>query len=260
MELVAPSNWRRIDFISDLHLQQQDTATVDLWQRYLQSAQTDALFILGDLFEVWVGDDVLSVSTGFERQCADEIAQAALRMPVYVMQGNRDFLMGAGLMQVCRATLLDDPTVLEWAKHRWLLTHGDALCLADVSYQTFRQQVRSRAWQHSFLSQALPQRLALARSLREQSEARKREATVYADVDTTAALAWMDAHHAQTMIHGHTHRPAMHPLDTSRNRYILSDWDGLAHPPRAEVLRWTWSGNSAEPARAERLPITSSAD
>jgi UDP-2,3-diacylglucosamine hydrolase len=259
MELIAPSPWRRIDFISDLHLQQQDTATFDLWRSYLHSAQTDALFILGDLFEVWVGDDVLRIPTGFERQCADAIAQAALRIPVYVMQGNRDFLMGAGLMQSCGATLLDDPTVLQWAEHRWLLTHGDALCLADVSYQAFRQQVRSPQWQQTFLSQPLPQRIAFARSLREQSEARKRETTTYADVDTTAALEWMDAQQAQTMIHGHTHRPAVHLLDALRNRYVLSDWDGMARPPRAEVLRWTWSGNPTEQARAERLSIASPA-
>ena len=256
MELIAPSGWRRIDFISDLHLLQQDAATFAAFNTYLQSADTDALFILGDLFEVWVGDDCLTQADNFEVQCALAIARASMRIPVFIMHGNRDFLMGADLMAACSAKLLDDPTVLVWAQQRWVLTHGDALCLDDKPYQQFRTLVRSAQWQHDFLAQPLAQRIEIARSLRSQSESRKREVTQYADVDTEAAIALLQASQSRTMIHGHTHRPAMHVLDAERKRYVLSDWDASASPPRLEVMRWTWSEPASE-ATCQRLDIAS---
>ena len=259
MELTAPSAWRRIDFISDLHLLQQDAATFTAFKNYLETTSADALFILGDLFEVWVGDDCLTLAGSFERQCADVLALAAQRMPVHIMQGNRDFLMGAGLMAACNARLLDDPTVLDWAGQRWVLTHGDALCLDDKPYQQFRTLVRSAQWQHDFMAQTLEQRLEVARSLRSQSEARKREVAEYADVDTSAAISLLQGSESDTMIHGHTHRPAMHVLDAQRKRYVLSDWDANATPPRLEVMRWTWSGQAESQSTCERLDAASAA-
>lgn len=259
MELIAPSGWRRIDFISDLHLLPQDTATFAAFNTYLQSVDTDALFILGDLFEVWVGDDCLRQAVSFEAQCALAIAEAAERLPVYIMHGNRDFLMGAELMTACGATLLDDPTVLSWAQQRWVLTHGDALCLDDKPYLEFRKQVRSAQWQHDFLAQPLAQRIEIARGLRSQSEARKDAVTQYADVDTDAAIALLQDSHSHTMIHGHTHRPADHALDAQHKRYVLSDWDANAYPPRLEVMRWTWSGVVGSMATCQRLSATSAA-
>lgn len=257
MELIAPSGWHRVDFVSDLHLLQQDAPTFAAFNTYLHAADTDALFILGDLFEVWVGDDCLSQAESFEAQCARAIAFAAKRMPIYIMQGNRDFLMGADLMAACGAKLLDDPTVLVWAQQRWVLTHGDALCLDDKPYQQFRTKVRSAQWQQDFLAQPLAQRFEIARGLRSQSESRKSEVTQYADVDTGAALALLRTSGSHTMIHGHTHRPAMHVLDAQRKRYVLSDWDANAHPPRLEVMRWTWSGAASTEATCRRLDIAS---
>jgi len=259
MELIAPSAWRRIDFISDLHLLQQDAATFAAFQNYLETTSADALFILGDLFEVWVGDDCLTLASSFERQCADALAQTAKRLPVHIMQGNRDFLMGAGLMAASNARLLDDPTVLVWAEQRWVLTHGDAQCLDDKPYQEFRALVRSAKWQQDFLAQPLAERIEIARALRSQSESRKREVTEYADVDTDAAIALLQACRSNTMIHGHTHRPAVHALDAQRKRYVLSDWDANAHPPRLEVMRWTWSGQIDSQPTCERLDAINAA-
>lgn len=242
MELHAPARWRCIDFISDLHLQADEPQTVLAWREYLLTTCADAVFILGDLFEVWVGDDVLQApdvlpEVSFELQCVQALRAAAVRLDVYIMQGNRDFLMGPALMQASACTLLDDPTVLTFSNQRWLLTHGDALCLDDTEYMQFRKVVRSESWLLDFLKQPLPQRLELARQMRQQSEARKRADVVYADVDTAAANTRLTELHADHMIHGHTHRPGKHELGAGRKRLVLSDWDLNALPPRAEVLR-----------------------
>ncbi|MDO8264066.1 MAG: UDP-2,3-diacylglucosamine diphosphatase, partial [Gallionella sp.] len=134
--LQAPSSWRHVDFISDLHLQASETATVQAWQDYMQSTRADAVFILGDLFEVWVGDDVIGgaldpdQAPGFEARCAQILQAASRRLAIYFMHGNRDFLLGPAFASASGMTLLNDPTVLDFAGQRWLLSHGDALCLA----------------------------------------------------------------------------------------------------------------------------------
>ena len=240
-ELVAPPEWRTAEFISDLHLQASDPATFDAWRAYMRGTKASALFILGDLFEAWVGDDV-AVAPGFEADCAAVLKATAARLPVFVMHGNRDFLVGPGLMQSSGATLLDDPTVLTFLGRRWLLTHGDSLCLEDTDYLAFRAQVRAPGWQREFLARPLAERQAIARGMRQQSEAHKRSATVYADVDHAAASAWLEAADATVMIHGHTHRPAGHDLGAGRRRIVLSDWDAGATAPRLEVLRLDEAG------------------
>lgn len=237
MEIDAPPQWRCVDFISDLHLQGSDHQTFDAWREYLLATPADAVFILGDLFEVWVGDDVVRQPASFEAQCTQVIRQAACKTRVFIMQGNRDFLMGPALMQACDAELLSDPTVLGFGGQRWLLSHGDALCLADVPYQQFRTTVRNSAWQREFLSKSLEERQTLARGIRMQSEARKNSHTPEVDLDTTAVKAWLETYRADHMIHGHTHRPGVHLLDHRHQRIVLSDWDVRAQPPRAEVLR-----------------------
>jgi len=235
-ELVAPEGWHTVDIISDLHLQADRPATVEAWRGYLQTTPADALFILGDLFEVWVGDDAADLP-GFEARCAQLLHEAAARRPIYFMHGNRDFLLGQDFAARAGITLLPDPTVLVFMQQRWLLSHGDALCLEDTEYLRFREQVRSPAWQQAVLAQPLEQRRALARSVRSQSEARQREPDmVWADVDGPAALQWLDHAGSHTLIHGHTHRPAVHELGEGRKRIVLSDWDLDAHPPRAQVL------------------------
>ena len=240
-ELMAAPTWRTIDFISDLHLQAAQAATFDVWQQYMQNTPADAVVILGDLFEVWVGDDAL-LSGSFESQCADVISQTAARIPVFFMHGNRDFLVGSALMNRCNARLLDDPTVLMFDDQRWLLSHGDALCIDDLPYMQFRAQVRSPEWQQAFLVKPLAERQAIARGLRQQSEAKKQMAAVYADVDPDATRQWLLAAQAPTLIHGHTHQPATHDLGDGMRRVVLSDWDADAEPARAEVLRLTAGG------------------
>lgn len=251
--MPAPNQWRAIDLISDLHLQAAEPLTVAAWQGYMGRTSADALFILGDLFEVWVGDDAVcdtatgpfvaaDVPAGFENECADILRQTALRMPVFFMRGNRDFLVGLALMAQCGCTLLDDPTVLDFGGQHWLLSHGDALCLADTEYLTFRAMVRSQQWQADFLAKPLAERWAIARLLRSQSETRKQSSAMWADVDTDAAIAALRNAAASTMIHGHTHRPADHLLAPDLRRMVLSDWDLAATPPRAEVLRLTIAG------------------
>ena len=247
-ELATPPSWRTVDFISDLHLDADEPATFSVWQHYLQHTPADAVFILGDLFEVWVGDDAVSADfhthpqTSFENRCASVLAQAGSRLALFFMHGNRDFLVGPALMDACHATLLGDPTVLSFAGQRWLLSHGDALCLDDLDYMAFRRQVRSPGWQRAFLARPLAERLGLAREMRRQSEARKRSGLDYGDVDRDAARHWLEAAHAPTLIHGHTHKPALHDLGNGLSRVVLSDWDAQASVPRAEVLRLDSSG------------------
>lgn len=244
-ELTAPAHWRCVDFISDLHLHASEPQTFKAWADYLLHTHADALFILGDLFEVWVGDDlvtdpVTAPSHGeFEGQCAAVLKAASKRLDVFFMHGNRDFLVGSALMAQCGATMLADPTVLCGQGARWLLSHGDVLCLGDVAYQSFRALVRSEAWQRDFLAQPLSQRLATARGLRAQSEARKKMSPEFIDVDDAAARQWLQGAGASTLIHGHTHRPADHDLGNGLRRLVLSDWDAAAQPARAEVLRLT---------------------
>ena len=248
VELAAPPSWRTVDFISDLHLFADEPATFSAWQHYLQHTPADAVFILGDLFEVWVGDDAVSADfsapaqTSFENRCARVLAEAGSRLALFFMHGNRDFLVGPALMDACHATLLNDPTALTFAGQRWLLSHGDALCLDDLDYMAFRQQVRSPGWQQAFLARPLAERQAMAREMRRQSEARKRSGMDYGDVDNDAARQWLQAANAPTLIHGHTHKPACHDLGDGLSRLVLSDWDAQASVPRAEVLRLDDSG------------------
>jgi UDP-2,3-diacylglucosamine hydrolase len=235
-EIIAPVGWRTVDLISDLHLQAGDAATLEVWRGYLQTTSADALFILGDLFEVWVGDDA-ATQPGFEAECAELLRLTAERLPVYFMHGNRDFLVGAGLAAQANFILLEDPTVLVLHDERWLLSHGDLLCLDDTDYLAYRAQVRKPEWQSAVLAKSLAERRALARSMRAQSEDHKRGPdVVWADVDVTAARDWLRQAHARTLVHGHTHRPAEHDLGDGLRRVVLSDWDASAHPPRAQVL------------------------
>jgi len=235
-ELAAPAGWRTVDLLSDLHLQASEPTTFEAWRGYMESTPADAIFILGDLFEVWIGDDAAALP-GFEAQCAEVLRSTAQRRPVFFMHGNRDFLLGPTLAAACGIALLADPTVLVLHGERWLLSHGDELCLEDHEYLQFRAQVRSPDWQQAFLARPLEERRALARSMRAQSEDRKRSPDmVWADVDPDAAREWLHRADARTLIHGHTHRPAEHDLGDGLRRIVLSDWDMAALPPRAQLL------------------------
>lgn len=254
-EWHAPAHWRAVDFISDLHLQAGDPATFDAWQQLLQaqhSQRADALFILGDLFEVWVGDDVLPSTAApgsrteaddhrFWRTCAAVLRTYNQHTPVFFMHGNRDFLFGTAALSACGMQGLPDPTVLVFQAQRWLLSHGDALCIDDTDYMRFRAMVRQPDWQRDFLAKPLSEREAIARSLRQQSQAHKAgttgDSTRWSDVDEPTARDWLQRSDCNTLIHGHTHRPAQHDLGDGLQRIVLSDWDLNAQPQRAEVLR-----------------------
>jgi UDP-2,3-diacylglucosamine hydrolase len=245
--LQAPPSWRTIDFISDLHLQEGATATFCAWRDFMQTTQADAVFILGDLFEVWVGDDIFrpEKAQAFETRCAQVLKSASQRLDIFFMHGNRDFLLGAEFAKICGMTLIGDPAVLEFAGQSWLLSHGDALCLMDTDYMEFRAQVRSAKWQQDFLAQPLNRRREIAGALRAQSETRKRSGVVYSDVDDREAVNWLHTAGASQLIHGHTHKPADHELGDGLRRVVLSDWDAAGKPPRVEVLRLTLAVTSS---------------
>lgn len=250
-EIHALPQWQRVDFISDIHLHASDPLTRAAWDRYLDSSDADALFILGDLFDVWVGDDALeegAASAGspssFERDCVAQLQRAAQRLPVYVMHGNRDFLLSSDFARLAQVHLIADPCVLVFGGKRYLLSHGDALCVADQPYQAFRAMVRSAEWQQTFLARSLTDRRAQAKAMRSASEDRKAQQSAtgqaWIDVDVTLAKRWMDELDCDHFIHGHTHEGRDHPLPASKAlavRHVLSDWDLQHTPPRGFVLR-----------------------
>ncbi len=245
--LDAPESWRTVDLISDLHLRPEEPATFEAWAHYMAHTRADAVFILGDLFEAWVGDDAAAPGS-FEARCGQvlDACPAALAF----MRGNRDFLIGSDfLARHGVRDLADDPTVLVLGAQRWVLSHGDLLCTDDVAYQQFRQLVRNAEWQRAFLARPLPERQAIARQMREHSEARHAATAPAAWAHTNAALArqWLQAGGAATLIHGHTHQPADHALGADADgraltQVVLSDWHIDARTHRAQVLRLTADG------------------
>ncbi len=251
VRLDAPAAWQAIDFISDLHLDAGTPRSVEAFAAHLLHTEADAVFILGDLFEVWIGDDARGGE--FEQRCVDVMLLASRQRQLFFMAGNRDFLVGAPMLDDCGAVLLADPTLLAAWGQRVLLSHGDALCLDDIDYQRFRAQVRSPQWQVDFLALPLPERAAQAAAMRAASQARKRglpDPALWADVDTAAALQWLANADAGDLVHGHTHRPGTHHLAAGRTRHVLSDWDLDGDAPRAEVLRLTPAGFTRIPPRA----------
>ncbi len=244
-ELPADARWRAVEFISDLHLSEATPRTFEVWSRYLRTTRADAVYILGDLFEVWVGDDARAPGS-FAERAAEVLIDGASRRTMAFMAGNRDFLVGSALLRHCGVAALPDPTLLDAWGQRVLLTHGDALCLADTDYQAFRAQVRSDAWRQDFLAQPLGERERLARAMRDASrDAQRGKAPgLWADVDAAAAVAWMHAAGSHAMVHGHTHRPGSEVLAPGYTRHVLSDWDCEAQPPRAQALRLTRDGFS----------------
>lgn len=223
--LKAPPHWHTLDFIADLHLSPSHPHTLAAWQHYLQTTRANAVFMLGDLFEVWVGDDAADQPDSFEAQCCATLRSAAGHCDLFFMHGNRDFLVGESYLKKCKTQFLNDPTLLEFDHQRWLLSHGDALCLDDLPYMQFRQQVRQPEWQTTFLAQPLAIRRNIAHHLRQSSEARKQASQSYIDLDNNAARQWLQHSQASTLLHGHTHRPAEHHLGTDLQRIVLSDWD-----------------------------------
>ena len=212
-------------FISDLHVDESRPAVLAGLRRLIdtEAPTVDALYILGDLVEVWVGDDDDGpVATSIR----DALAAASRRCAVYVMHGNRDFLIGAQFASDAGVTLIDDPSVVEVDGDRVLLAHGDAYCTGDVEYQRLRALFRSSAWQTEVLSSSIEERRALAASLRAKSiAANENKAANIMDVTPSSVLQAMDDASVSLMVHGHTHRPGIHDLGGGRRRIVLGDWD-----------------------------------
>lgn len=240
--LTAPATWQTVDLISDLHLQASEAATFEAWRDYMTRTPADAVLILGDLFEVWVGDDAAALDP-FLQACAEVLCKTAQRTHVAFMAGNRDFLVGPDYLGRCGVQPMTDPTLLALGTQRILLTHGDALCLDDKPYQAFRLQARSPEWQQAFLAKPLAERQAFARSLRALSESQKHEGMTFADADPEMSLFWLAEAQADGLVHGHTHRPADHTLGTAQ-RHVLSDWSLDHAPVRAQVFRLQRVGGS----------------
>lgn len=245
-ELVAPADWTAIDFISDLHLAEGTPRTFEAWAKHLRDTPASAVIILGDLFEVWIGDDARH--EGFEQQVVEVLKEAAARRSVSFMAGNRDFLVGAELLKECGVTALPDPTVLRAFGERVLLTHGDALCLEDVEYQRFRAVVRTEQAREDFLARPLAERRALAAQIRAvsmQQQQRDGRPETWADLDTGATVQWMHEAGTPLLVHGHTHRPATQELAPGFTRHVLTDWEldeAPARAARAGVLRLSTRG------------------
>ncbi|WP_332672390.1 UDP-2,3-diacylglucosamine diphosphatase [Aromatoleum sp.] len=229
-------------FISDLHLSEAQPQALRVFLSFLRgpARSAEALYILGDLFEYWAGDDDLDAP--LNRTVRDALADlAAAGVPVYFLAGNRDFLLGEAFARAAQIELLPDPTLIEIAGQRVLLTHGDALCTDDQAYQAYRKQVRDPAWQSAFLNRPLAERKQIIEELRQQSEAAKQvKATEIMDVNPSAVEALLRKHAYPALLHGHTHRPAHHVLRIDGRhceRWVLEDWHN-----DAPYIRWDASG------------------
>jgi len=221
-------------FVSDLHLQPSHPRTAAAFLDFLarQAAASDALYLLGDVFEYWAGDDDLDAP--FHQTIIRAIrAVGDAGVAVFWMAGNRDFLVGERFAEAAGLTLLAEPHVITIAGQRIALVHGDAQCTLDLGYMAFRAQVRDLAWQQQFLALPLVRRQAIIAGLREGSrEAHGGKTMAIMDVTAQAVTALHAATGADIVIHGHTHRPALHRAGTLR-RYVLPDWELDAAPAPA---------------------------
>lgn len=221
-------------FISDLHLTGERPDITRLFLGFLanDARRADALYILGDLFEYWIGDDVLAGEVAAQEDYRAIVAAlkalTASGVPVFVMHGNRDFLLGEDFARATGCRLLPDPTVIELHGRKTLLMHGDLLCSDDIEYQQVRLRVRDPRFIQGFLARPVPEREALVRDYRAQSKAvTSQKKPEIMDVNADTVLATMQAHRVQRLIHGHTHRPAVHALTAdgqARERIVLGDW------------------------------------
>ena len=217
-------------FVSDLHLDPERPAITELFGRFLdgEARDADALYILGDLFEAWVGDDDPSEAGTFVAARLKALTDAGV--PTYFIRGNRDFLLGDAYAKRAGMTILPDPAVILLQGEATLILHGDLLCSDDTAYQQFRTQTRDPRWQAQFLAQPLAARLAFAAQARAASKARYGElqasgqSETITDVSPATVREWFARYGIRRMIHGHTHRPAIHDEGGGATRIVLGDW------------------------------------
>lgn len=216
-----------VTFVSDLHLDPSRPAVLDALSRLCSGLRSgDELFVLGDLFEVWIGDDDDDV---FSRSVVEVLREVSRRASVSLLHGNRDFLLGERFAAETGVALLPDPFVVERGGYRLLLSHGDAWCTRDAEYQRLRAWLRTPGWCTETLARPLAERREIARAMRAQSRtsnSNKPESIM--DVTEPEVSACARTHGADTVVHGHTHRPGIHLLPNARSdarRYVLGDWD-----------------------------------
>ena len=215
--------------ISDLHLSVKQPHVMRLFLHFMQhiAPKADALYILGDLFDYWAGDD--DMDDPFHQQVTHALHTAASSgVHLFIMHGNRDFLMASKLADTCQATLLDDPVLIDLYGTPVLVTHGDTLCADDIEYQSYRQLVRNPIWQQKFMAQPLENRKSLIEELRTHSESEKQQKSgALMDVTDAAVTELLRNHGYPHLVHGHTHRPMrhLHKVDNHEcERWVLGDW------------------------------------
>jgi len=234
-------------FISDLHLSGERPDTVQLFLDFLQqrAPRTQELYILGDLFDVWIGDDLVQPPIPQIKDALRRLTAGGTR--AWLMHGNRDFLIGPAFCRETGLELLDDPVKIELQGTPTLLMHGDLLCSDDLAYQAFRQHVRDPAMIERFLALPIPQRIETAASYRAQSgEAKSTKAADIMDVNQQTVEGYMLEQAVQQLIHGHTHRPGLHRFELAgrpAQRHVLAAWQ----PRQAELLRVDERGWQREP-------------
>ena len=232
-------------FISDVHVDSTRPEILRQLLRFLETIARDAedLYILGDLFETWIGDDDPDPDKHRVVHALHDLSQSGVRC--YFMAGNRDFLTGDVFAERTGCELLQDPSLVQLFDVPVLLLHGDTLCTDDHEYQRFRQMVRDQGWQQDFLSTSVDHRLAMASQARDTSKSRSsRKPPEIMDVSKTEVNAVMREHRTYTMIHGHTHRPDIHRFlvdDHPATRIVLGDWY-----TQGSYLRWSPAGYSLE--------------
>jgi len=215
-------------FISDLHLSAERPETIRLFLDFLsgEARHAEALYILGDLFEVWLGDDL--VMPEYQPVIAALKKLNDSGVPIHVMHGNRDFLLGSGFESATGCRLIDDPLVIDLYGTPTLLMHGDLLCTDDSPYQAMRQQLRNPEWIAAFLQKSADERIAFARDLRERSRRETGEkAEAIMDVNRDTVAEYLRDYRVERLIHGHTHRPACHRHrieEQEIERYVLPEW------------------------------------
>ena len=223
-------------FVSDLHLSPDLPKTTEAFFGFLRdhALKTKALYLLGDIFEYWAGDDDLA--DPFHRDVVDALHDVSDRgVAIYWIAGNRDFLVGETFAKACGMHRLSEPHVAEIAGQRVLLLHGDAQCTDDTAYMAFRSQVRDLQWQRAFLARPLTERKAIISGMREGSrQAQRDKPMAIMDVNAGEIARLFDTYAVRLMIHGHTHRPRVHEHD-GRVRHVLPDWDC-----DADVARGGW--------------------
>lgn len=215
-------------FISDLHLSGERENISKLFITFLKerASQADALYILGDLFEVWPGDDMIQPDYVESISAMKQLADSGV--PLFIMQGNRDFLMADQFAEISGASLIDDPTVINLYGTKTLLMHGDTLCTDDTEYQKFRTMVRDPVWKKSFFALPKDERFAMTSKYRKISKLEtKKKAMDIMDVNQQTVETAMLDNNIQQLIHGHTHRPAVHEFSANgkaMKRIVLGDW------------------------------------